>query len=120
MTQEIVEKYLTEKCGITKGPWEVTRLLGKQGKGLSCGIMVTNGKKGITGCGIIAENARVLSASFSMLRDWILTAWELFFRTTGNGFEGVEFDIFQRAIKNIETALNKPWAEVRKELEKMV
>lgn len=51
---------------------------------------------------------------FYMLRDWMLTAMDI------EGMYNRSFPcIYQRAIKNVESALNKPWAEVRKELEGM-
>jgi hypothetical protein len=103
MTKELIERYLTEKCGITAGPWYVKT---EEDTYNLCHFVEEAKCWGFHGETYCWQNGRVMASSFSMLRDWILTAYKIWkhqesLRITNNILDST----FYLASNNITNAL---------------
>lgn len=79
MKPKLIERYLTERCGITAGPWTATtdRQYGKTHyavKGPDWTIALCGDKDDKWENKTGEADCNLLTASFSMLRDWICLA----------------------------------------------
>lgn len=114
MTKEQIESYLTERCGITPGPWKVL------GHGDRTYILDCTEDGIFKSLGMTDDDTHVAAASHSMLVNSIMTAMD--YENTGLHQKHIDcIRPYQWTIQNIETALpGMSWPDRRADIEKFM